>query len=289
MLSDLYVEEFINQSFEYSGIDTEKHCLNKQHFREYSHPVYYNYNSRGFRDDEWPQNFSDCVWCIGDSFTVGIGSPLEHTWAAILQNRIKKRTINVSLDGGSNEWIARRSLQILKEANPEYMAIMWTFASRREHADCKISDRERRISHLPYANELEDLKNWVECYLLIKKYANNTKIINLVVPNGLTLRYDNMLDSWTKIKGPDWGDMPVSQQQLNSLDKDIVLEIKKQYREWYNYFIEYAESIEFEYNHKQILDSLIYVNQLDFNRDGFHFDVATSQWIVNQLIKKGIC
>lgn len=288
MLSDLYIKEFINQSWEYSGIDTEEHCVDKKHFREYSYPIHYNYNSRGFRDVEWPENLKTSIWCVGDSFTTGVGSPLEHTWPILLRNKISRRTINVSLDGGSNEWIARRSKQIIKEVNPEYMIIMWTFASRREQANNNLTDRERRIHHVPYASELDDLKNWFECYFSVEQSIADTKIIHSVIPNGLPLHYNTMLSGWNNIKDSAWGDMPTSQQQLNLLHKDVVLEIKSKHREWYNYFSEHSESIEFEYQNKQILDKLIYVEQLDFNRDGFHFDVATSKWFIDQLMQKGI-
>ena len=84
--------------------------------RQYLHPITYNYNSRGFRDQEWPDSMTElreATWCVGDSFTVGLGSPVTHTWPNVLQQTLQKKTINVSMDGASNNLIARKVLKIL--------------------------------------------------------------------------------------------------------------------------------------------------------------------------------
>ena len=79
ILSDFSVPSRINARWEYSGNDNPDQALDKKHFREFNYPVEYCYNSRGYRDQEWPADLSNAIWCIGDSFTVGIGSPLGHT------------------------------------------------------------------------------------------------------------------------------------------------------------------------------------------------------------------
>jgi len=62
-----------------TGMDTLELCLNKEYFKSYTKQISYRYNSKGFRDDEWPEDLSDVIWCVGDSFTVGIGQPFEET------------------------------------------------------------------------------------------------------------------------------------------------------------------------------------------------------------------
>ena len=37
-----------------SGSDSPEECLSKDHFLNYTKDISYNYNSRGFRDNEWP-------------------------------------------------------------------------------------------------------------------------------------------------------------------------------------------------------------------------------------------
>jgi hypothetical protein len=100
-----------------SGMDSKEGCRNKQHFDSYPYAVEYRYNSRGYRDSEWPptiEELKQCIWCVGDSFTVGLGSPLAHTWVNILQQRTGIRCINVSMDGASNEWMIRKINRILQ-------------------------------------------------------------------------------------------------------------------------------------------------------------------------------
>ena len=56
-----------------SGMDSEKSCLDPKHFYSYPYSVSYQFNSRGFRDNEWPADIHNSIWCFGDSFTVGLG------------------------------------------------------------------------------------------------------------------------------------------------------------------------------------------------------------------------
>lgn len=135
MLDDLRLPNKACKQFEYSGIDSPDLCEDKKHFNNYAFPITYSYNSRGFRDEEWPTDKHDLeqsVWCIGDSFTAGIGSPRNHTWTYLLQHQIETRTINVSMDGASNEWICRRFLDIQKQISPINVVICWSYTHRRE-------------------------------------------------------------------------------------------------------------------------------------------------------------
>jgi hypothetical protein len=52
ILPDLILPKLSNQNFAHSGIDSENHCRDPQHFRLYPWSITYNSNSRGFRDTE---------------------------------------------------------------------------------------------------------------------------------------------------------------------------------------------------------------------------------------------
>lgn len=132
VLPDIFLSTRALQNWEYSGIDSPEYALNKNHFKNYPHKITYCYNTRGFRDYEWPENLSDAIWCLGDSFTAGIGCPLVSIWPQILQKQTGTRTINVSLDGASNQWIARKAQRILSEIKPKVMVIQWSYTTRRE-------------------------------------------------------------------------------------------------------------------------------------------------------------
>ena len=135
LFPDLILHSRVNQTWHTSGMDSLEHCNDPQHFQNYPWPIVYQYNSRGFRDQEWPNNFQDVIWCVGDSFTVGIGSPLEHTWPWLLSQHLNRRIINVSMDGASNQWIARRASEILASGLASHMVIQWSYTHRRENQD----------------------------------------------------------------------------------------------------------------------------------------------------------
>jgi hypothetical protein len=135
ILPDFVLPPRVNQCWKYSGIDSFEECLDKNHFEQYPYPITYNYNSRGFRDQEWPDSIEElknAVWCMGDSFTVGLGSPVEHTWPSLLQKQTGRRVINVSLDGASNNWIARKTVDVLQQINPQHVVVHWSYVHRRE-------------------------------------------------------------------------------------------------------------------------------------------------------------
>jgi hypothetical protein len=129
-------------------LDHINECLDKDHFLSYPHKITYCYNSRGFRDQEWPVSESElknAIWCVGDSFTVGLGSPLLHTWPSRLAELSNRRTINVSMDGASNEWIARTAQSIVNSICPMHMVIMWSYTHRRELNDVTLNVENRRL------------------------------------------------------------------------------------------------------------------------------------------------
>ena len=183
ILPDFILPSRANRQWKYSGLDSLDLCLDKKHFFSYPHTVEYKYNSRGFRDQEWPTDINElkkAIWCVGDSFTVGLGSPLEHTWAYQLSQKLNKRTINVSMDGASNEWIARKVLQLYETISPELIVIQWSYAHRREHKNILLSDEDRRIYYCK--EELyQDADNIVSC---IKTVADKSKlnIIHSFIP-----------------------------------------------------------------------------------------------------------
>lgn len=161
ILPDFVVPSRINQRWDYSGLDSEEHCRDLKHFKSYPYVVEYKYNERGFRDQPWPDSLNElkkCIWCVGDSFTVGLGSPWEHTWPWLLQQRTQIRTINVSLDGASNNWIARKSIKILQEIVPKILVIQWSYINRRELDYDFILDRE----WYKFYHNIKD-SSWPDC------------------------------------------------------------------------------------------------------------------------------
>jgi hypothetical protein len=144
-LPKLQIPEQALQYYETSGLDTYECCFDKEHFANYPHDISYQFNTRGFRDIEWPDITTDIVWCLGDSFTVGLACPVEHIWVNILRQHLDRKCINISMDGASNQYITRKAEYILQNVNPKHMIMHWSYFHRREDIDEKKSDQTRRI------------------------------------------------------------------------------------------------------------------------------------------------
>jgi hypothetical protein len=127
------------------GIDSLEHCSNLIHFKTYTKTIIYAYNSLGYRDEEWPNDLTNHVWCVGDSFTVGLGQPYDETWPKLVEKQIGNRIINVSMNGASNDWISRRVQSIIDNFSPKAILIQWSYVHRREHTDTTLHDEDRKI------------------------------------------------------------------------------------------------------------------------------------------------
>ena len=181
ILPNLKLRLFSNRRAKYLGMDSYEKCMNKEHFLNYPYDVDYSYNSRGFRGPEWPSEIDNVYWCVGDSFTAGIGSPYNHTWHAVLSDRLKITTVNVSMDGSSNMWMARKILNIL-EVKPKHIIVQWSFIHRRE-ADTKYDDERRTLWYSTDTTVEEDIKNTIDCINLVEANKENTNIIHTFIPN----------------------------------------------------------------------------------------------------------
>ena len=177
----LRIEDNVNIQHSGTGTDTLKRCFDKKHYLSYTKNISYKYNSRGFRDNEWPEDLSNVIWCVGDSFTVGIGQPFEETWPQLLQKKQGRRCINVSEDGCSNDTISLRVNEIANTYKPKLIIIMWSYFSRRRVDGVNVSHDKK-----DFGNK-KDLKNFIKNYT----YVNNlpTTIIHSVIPKAFMENY----------------------------------------------------------------------------------------------------
>jgi hypothetical protein len=229
-----------------TGIDSLYNCLDKKYFINYPYPISYEYNSRGFRDLEWPVDLKNSIWCIGDSFTTGIGSTHNHTWPVVLSKKSNIRTINISLDGCSNNWIARKSIEIIKQIRPTNIVIMWSYFHRREIKSDE-SDEDRRIWHVNSTIE-EDKTNFRKCINDVMS-ANPKNLINCMIPNA------HVTEEFKKKK----------------LFKNIFPLISKKHQL-------------FDDITKDIPNFIGEFSSLDTARDGHHFDLITSEKVVSLIL-----
>jgi hypothetical protein len=268
-------------------MDSIDQCIDKKHFFSYPYEIEYRYNSRGFRDNEWPESkeeLENCIWCFGDSFTVGIGSPIEHTWVNILQKKSNRRCINVSMDGASNDWISRKVRKIITTINPKDIIIHWSYTSRGELSDELISDEERRI---PYANVFiqDQLDNLTKNLSIIEATTKFSNVIYSFIPNAIELLdIDVFFTQWNNLKGSDWPDRPpTTLTEFKKINSSIVQELK-------NVGIN-TDQIMLIFTLSDLLKSLAnryipYFKPLDLARDGFHYDVLTARKFVDSIIDR---
>ena len=156
------------------GMDSQELCMDLAHFRSYPKKINYRYNSRGFRDHEWPEDLSDVIWCVGDSFTVGIGQPFDETWPQVLQKKTNKRCLNIGEEGCSNDTISLRIQEINKLYNPKLIVVMWSYFNRRRVNGVNVQYDEREFS------DEQDLRNFVSNYETVNSLPIN--VCNLTIP-----------------------------------------------------------------------------------------------------------
>jgi hypothetical protein len=262
---ELYVPSCVNQKWSVTGLDSLESCLDQTHYLSYPHQFDYQYNSRGFRDSEWPADLSKVVWCVGDSFTVGIGVPRDHAWPSLLQERTGRRTINVSIDGASNNWIAKVGSAILKQFPSAVIVTHWSFLHRGELG----VDAAREQKFQKFYMAVRD-PAWPNC-----NSVDNIKDLPDYIQKEIT-----QVHGWTNtiygedrrahyVRATDQEDIVNTENCINQLQGTVV-----------HSAIPNWSPPGLPVNFKNV----ILTEQLDYARDGFHYDIITSTALVNQII-----
>lgn len=271
LLPDLKLLSRVNQQWNFSGMDHIDYCADKNHFLSYPYPINYCYNSRGFRDCEWPnslEQLANAIWCIGDSFTAGIGSPVAHTWPNRLAAKTGRRTINVSMDGASNEWISRVTQQICKQVQPKNIVVMWSYTHRRELEQQNLESELRRLKFVRSSVQ-QDQENFLHCKAKVDQL--DCDVIHFTIPNFCLNEY-SVPQCWQAIAGADWPSQPpATLTELESLPQWILLEIQNVHQ----CLSQIQETL-------ALKQHTIAVKQQDLARDGHHFDLITADWVAEQ-------
>lgn len=293
ILEDFYLRSRAKKVWLESGIDSLEHARDPDYFKSYPYDVSYKYNSRGYRDKEWPDDIDhlrNLIWCIGDSFTVGLGCPIDLTWPAKLESVTGTRTINVSLDGASNMWIARKAIRVLTEIQPKNLIITWSYLHRRE-LEKETNDELRRIFGRAEDSDQDNLVNLADCVGRVLEANISTRIIQSIIPHASkfgALSHAMLEDSichidktWHNIKGSNWPDRcPLTVSKFIELDLSDELEQHGVYKDL-------LDKIFLVENLKKILvsGSLGEITQLDYARDQHHFGPLTNQQFVDQIVQ----
>ena len=135
LIDDLkYFKHSSNYHNKYSGIDTPgKNTRSSRDFHEYPIQDFdYQFNSWGFRGPEYDQYVGQAVnICLGDSFTVNVGGPVEHSWFSQLAEHFDIPTVNLGMDGAGNDAIKLVYNRACEVFDVQDTFVMYSYLHRR--------------------------------------------------------------------------------------------------------------------------------------------------------------
>ena len=273
---------------------------------QFPHKVNYKFNSRGYRDTEWPDNVDElksAVWCIGDSATVGIGSPWAHTWPQVLSRAWNCRTINVSLVGASNDFIEKKCMELLKQFSPAYIIICWSYLHRREASEqdkIQFIAAETQRNWDEFYSGLRD-PSWPDCHSLadIKNLEPRIQqeILSqyqhpLVEIDDEVCRYIDHGDVEKNLKSAacrsTQEEVEYFMHKINNIQQHQGS--SKIFYMFVPRFASQAESDLIKQNFSRLGIPFYTIKQIDHARDHHHWDIKTSEAIASELskIKQGL-
>ena len=193
-VDQLKVGGYVNYSSSTLGLDSIDQCLDKSYFKKYPYTISYQFNEIGFRDIPISGYLKNSIIVIGDSFTVGLGLPLELTYPKQLEKIVNNQVLNFGLNGASNDWICRKLHTILQYFNPAAIIVHYTFTHRRELDKQDWFDDERTLCPKDRVNEIADCENWLQNHSKIKDLTKNIPTIYSSIPNWHhNANYDNVI------------------------------------------------------------------------------------------------
>lgn len=271
VLDDLYISSQINLRTEFIGMDSIDYCNDKKWFGLYPHQVSYRFNSRGFRGEEWAG--SD-IWCLGDSFTMGLGSPESHTWCSQLKGT------NVSMSGASNDWLARRALDIIEQVRPARLVIMWSFIERRELDVDTVAQKVWREfyqvirdTQWPHDANFVDLPQKIQQEIAQKHHDPRIHING----NDISIKIDDDARIHQDYQASD-------QENIQNF-ADNIQKVALAMPTAIHAFVPGFCRKDLETQCRAVMPDrcLAITPKLDLARDGYHFDIKTSRWIAQEV------
>jgi hypothetical protein len=132
-----------NQEILWHGTDLEelyqKNLIkNRSQLEQYNwidRPITYKFNSHGFRADEF-DSVGSGVMFVGCSHTLGMGLPVESTWAHRVSTALKLKNYNLGVGGASNDTAFRLAHYWIDRLRPDIVVFLSTERTRLEvHMD----------------------------------------------------------------------------------------------------------------------------------------------------------
>jgi hypothetical protein len=162
------------------GHDSPEHCFDRKHYNTYPVPVEYRFNEIGYRTNSIESFTGNEILAIGDSFTLGLGVAQQHSWPEQLSALLNYPVLNFSLNGASNAWMQRKTMQLLNRFTPQAIVVHYTFSHRRERTNTSWTDDERTECE-PFYTDLENYQDWKQTFDYFE--CLNIPVVHGFVPN----------------------------------------------------------------------------------------------------------
>lgn len=118
----------------------------------------YKFNSHGFRCDEFTDD--DSIMFLGCSHTLGVGLPLEATWAYQTAKALKLKCVNLGQGGCSSDTAYRLASYYIDRLKPKIVVIRPPDPARFE----MFNYSTRPIAHNPHSSmSVANYKEWFSC------------------------------------------------------------------------------------------------------------------------------
>ena len=257
-------------------MDSPNECLfGKDWWNDYKIKDYcYKFNSWAFRGDEYAQYIGKPVnICLGDSFTVNIGGPVEHSWSYQLSKYFDLPTINLGVDGAGNDTIKLIYQKACEIFDVQKTFVMYSYFHRRliDNELKKIITSDEENFNFFNENFINDafftfVPKWAwsdtELAFLYKTYKDNIIEFDCLNKNfsvDQTQLKKISKKEYNLIKGSDWPDYKnfVQLEKINPLFVDELSKIS-------NTFLRLTSA----------------------NRDGYHLNYSSNKIVADYFYKK---
>jgi hypothetical protein len=175
--------------------------------------IEYNFNSNGFRSEEFEDNSIPSAIFLGCSNTLGTGIPIEKSWTYLVAKELNVKMYNLGLAGGSNDSAFRFAQAWIPRLKPKYVFLLSPNKIRNEF----INEKNDIILFGEWGNTLRSnsfIKGNMYQYHL-NKIKNIMAIENIVRINNSELV---VLDSMQYL---DYRNMRCFGMQLPDLSRDL--------------------------------------------------------------------
>ena len=266
-----------NRYFTEYGIDNPNECTCRAHY-DNSPAVEYQYNEIGFREISVKKFLGPEILAIGDSFTVSLGLNIEDSWVKQLEKELNYPVLNFGMNGASNNWIARKCLQLLEYFDPPCVVLHWSFSHRRESDKTHLPDEARMIHIDAKLDPIADYNNWLAC---VEAVENNRK--NIPIVHSFIYDWHHAKIDYTTVKTRIPIIPPLSLNLPPSLDKDfqlriaLIMALTKTYSDKEEVYAQF--NAQFGVTRAEVNYLVDKLQEYDLARDGFHYGPVTSKKI----------